>query len=484
MIVASVRVLSKAQALADMEEARRGGADAVELRLDEIADSELVSLMPRKTLPVIATCRPHWEGGRFHGTEEERLTLLREAARLGADYVDLEFKAFKDIPLFGARRILSYHDFDRMPASLESIVSKMEMLEPFAIKIAVRPAGMADVLKLLHLQRSVARPSTILALDEIGEPLRILYRKYGAWMTYASLRVGFETAPGQVPLGDLHGLYHAGDIDEETVVYAVVGNPVAYSRGPELFNAAFHAVGMNARYVRVQLDDPMLFRDTLDGFGIHGASVTRPHKERVAGQLDEVDDAARAIGAVNTVWKKNGRWVGANTDAYGAVEALREGIRGKHSSSMTGLAALVLGAGGVARAMAWGLKREGVSVTVCARRREQADRLAVDLGVRSASWDQAPSNEAELVVNATPIGMDPHREASPVSTDCFQGRLAAFDAVYTPRRTAFLRDAEAAGLVTIDGVKMFQHQAVLQFECFTGRPFPRKVLEEFDRASV
>jgi 3-dehydroquinate dehydratase/shikimate dehydrogenase len=467
-VVASVRVRSSEQTRRDLAEAKRLGADAAELRLDEAGEPDLASVISSRPLPLIATCRPVWEGGRFAGTEEDRMLLLSEAARLGVEWIDQEFKAYKDIPRHGAGLILSYHDMERVPERLERMVARMALLNPWGIKIAARAAGMADVLTLLELQKANrGRRCTVIPMGDFGSPMRILFRKYGAGLTYTSLQEGSETAEGQRPLEELVRSYRISGIDPGTEVYAVVGNPVAHSRSPALFNAAFEVLDLPARYVPIRLDDASFFRSMLDAFELRGASVTVPHKEAVLPQLDRVDATARAIGAVNTVWKEAGGWSGTNTDAPAVAEAVRSGCPG-----LTGLKAIILGAGGSARAAAWALKQEGVGVTVCARRREAADRLARNLGVTAAEWGEAARLPAEILLNATPVGMSPQTEVSPVAPGAFQGRRLAVEMVYTPRRTRFLADAESAGCVTVDGTEIFLRQAALQHRVFTGRDLP------------
>lgn len=451
MICASLAPRTREQALAEMDEARRAGADLAEIRGDALADpAELPEIVRRKSLPVVATFRPS-----PHLSEDDRFRMLEAACAAGADFVDVEHEAFREFPRGGAKLLLSFHDFDRTPPDLEEIAREMRRRSPFLLKIAVRANGAADLLRCVRLQKSMSVPSAVIAMGEYGEPSRILYRRLGGYLTYAALRAGAETAPGQPTVADLA----AGPFQE---VYAVVGRPVAHSKSPDLFNAAFRAIGRNARYLRLLLDDPALFHDLAVQLGLDGASVTIPHKEAI--DVDDRDEAAREIGALNTVVVRDGRFMGYNTDAEAALDAL---------GPVGGKRALVLGAGGAARAIVWGLRRGGASVVVANRTPERACAL----GCETLAWERRGDAGAEIVVNATSVGMGADESPFPVAG--WRRGMLAFDVVYTPRDTRFLREARAAGARTVEGIEMFLRQADRQFRLFTGAPMPVEVVREF-----
>jgi 3-dehydroquinate dehydratase/shikimate dehydrogenase len=481
MICAVIRAEKNEEAVAQMGEARRLGADLCELRADYLADPDLAAILKAKPLPVLVTVRPRWEGGRYAGEEALRLGLLEDACLHGADYVDVEYRAYKDFNRRQARLVLSFHDFEKTPADLEATARKMAALEPSIVKVACHARGAADLVRLVRLQRSAGAPTAVIAMGEHGEALRVLGAKYGGWLTYASVREGAETAPGQLTVEDLVRLFRAGTIDESTEVYGVVGDPVAHSKSPALFNEVFKHLGMNARYVRVRLDDPSLLRELVEAFGFRGLSVTIPHKQAVMGALDGADDLSRGIGAANTVVARGGRLEGANTDVLAAMEALREAAVRKWAHGVYGMRALVLGAGGVSRAIAWGLKREAARVTVANRTFERGKALAEELGVECVRWGALADARPQVVVNGTSVGMAPREGESPVEASFFRRDMVALDTVYTPRRTRFLREAQAAGAETVDGVEMFLRQADHQFRLWSGRAIPAEILKEFDR---
>ena len=481
MICAVIRSGTNDQAIAEMQEARRLGADLCELRADYLEAPDLGRILAAKPLPVLVTVRPTWEGGNYAGAEPLRLGMLEDACLQGADYVDVEFRAYKDFNRRGAKLVVSYHDFEKTPDDLEKTARKMAMLEPFLVKVACAARGVADLVRLVELQKGFPSPIAVIAMGEYGEPLRILHAKYGGWLTFASVRAGAETAPGQLTLEDLVRLYQAKTIDGATEAYGVIGDPVAHSRSPALFNDLFKQLGMNARYVRIRVDDASRVRELVSAMGLRGLSVTIPHKQAVMALLDEADEVAKGIGAANTVTVRDGRLSGANTDIGAAMEALKEAAVRKWSHGVYGMRALVLGAGGVARAIAWGLKREAARVVIANRTFERGKALAEELGVDCARWDDLISARAQIVVNGTSVGMAPNEKESPVAAGFFKKDMVAMDTVYTPRRTLFLRDAEAAGAGTVEGVEMFLRQADGQFRIWTGRPIPTEVMKEYQK---
>jgi 3-dehydroquinate dehydratase / shikimate dehydrogenase len=479
MICAVVRTATPDEAIAAMGEARRSGADLCELRADYLKDPDLRKILAAKPLPVLVTVRPKWEGGQYEGDEALRLGMLEDACLHGADYVDVEFKAYKDFNRRGAKLVVSYHDFEKTPEDLEATARKMAALDPFLVKVACQPRGTADLIRLVKLQKSFPSPIAVIAMGEFGEPLRVLYARYGGRLTFASIKAGLESAPGQITVEELVRLYQAKTIDRGTEVYGVIGNPVAHSKSPVVFNDVFKHLGINARYVKIKVDDPASLRELVEAMELRGLSVTIPHKQAVATAVDEADEIASGVGAANTVTVREGRLLGANTDLPAALDAIKDAAVKKWSHGVYGMRALVLGAGGVSRAIAWGLKREAARVVIANRTFDRGKALAEELGVDFVRWESLIDARAQIVVNGTSVGMTPKTEESPVEPSFFKKDMVAMDTVYTPRDTKFLRDARSAGATTIDGVEMFLRQANLQFKLWKGRPIPTEILKEF-----
>lgn len=262
--------------------------------------------------------------------------------------------------------------------------------------------------------------------------------------------------------------------DARTALYGIIGHPVGHSLSPVFQNAAFSAIEMNAVYLAFDVA-PFTLGDALRGvraLGILGLSVTIPHKEAVISFLDEVDGDARSIGAVNTVLNRDGRLIGMNTDWLGAVQALES------ATPIAGKKVLVIGAGGAARAVCYGVTRKGAVLHVANRTPEKARVLAEAFGGDWSGLDGLAGVRPSIVVNTTSVGMAPDADRSPVPASVLEGVEVAMDIVYRPRETRLLREARAAGCLTVDGLAMLLHQGAAQFGIWTGRNAPLDTMEE------
>lgn len=251
-------------------------------------------------------------------------------------------------------------------------------------------------------------------------------------------------------------------------VYGLLGNPVEHSLSPPMHEAAYDELGIDARYVTFEppVDAAVEAVEAADTLGVSGLNVTIPFKEDVLDAV-EVDDLAAQIGAVNTIDFSGDRPTGHNTDAIGALRALE-----RHDVALSGQA-VVVGAGGAGRAIAFGLADEGMDVAITNRTVEKAHALAEAVpGASGHGLDALTSllADADVLVNATSVGMEEDR--SPVPREALHADLAVLDAVYSPIETRLLRDAAALGATTVDGAWMLLFQGVEAFEHWTGRDAP------------
>jgi shikimate dehydrogenase len=282
-------------------------------------------------------------------------------------------------------------------------------------------------------------------------------------------------------------------INAKTQVCAIFGHPVGHSLSPEIHNAAFQALGLPYVYVAHDVPPGSVVR-ALDGIrvlGYRGLSITIPHKVEALGGVDEVDETARIIGCINTVVNENGRLLGYNSDGRGAVNALREA-----GMDPQGRRTLVLGSGGAARAIAVTISREAPpeKLTLLGIDDAELDRLAADVRHKGRAVvhhehldDKSLANalaDADLLLHCSPIGMHPQEDRSLVPAQLLRPSVAVFDAVYNPRRTRLIRDAQQAGCQTVLGLEMFLGQAFVQFELWTGQPAPRDVMRKVVEAKL
>jgi shikimate dehydrogenase len=259
-------------------------------------------------------------------------------------------------------------------------------------------------------------------------------------------------------------------INGHTKIYGILGRPVTHSLSPAMHNAAFRELGLNAVYVAFPVTDLAQAAAGLRGLNILGSSVTIPFKEEIIPLLDELDPRAARIGAVNTVVNGNGRLCGYNTDWLGASQALKDktSLKGKH--------VLLLGAGGASRAIAFAVLEEGGQVTLTDLDAPRAAALARDLKVEAIPLEAVGQCPASILVNATPVGMEPNIDAIPINPDLLSRFRLVMDIVYQPLETRLLREARGRGAATIDGLQMLIHQATAQFELWIGEPAPLEVM--------
>lgn len=267
-----------------------------------------------------------------------------------------------------------------------------------------------------------------------------------------------------------------------TKTYALFGNPVANSRSPAMHNAAFKALGIDAVYIAFNspLIDKAIHSAREKNFA--GASVTIPHKVDVISCIDEIDETAANIGAVNTLVFKDGKIKGYNTDGIGAVTALREA----GAPSLKNLSCLLIGNGGAARAIAYALVAEDSAVTIAGRTPEKAAALTEDISKKfvGAKWvalaDVNPSftKNFDVIINATSVGMEPDVSKSPIEANALHSGQWIFDIVYKPDITKLLAEAQARGCKIIKGSEMLLYQGTKQFELWTGQPAPIEIMRQ------
>ena len=456
--------------------------DMAELRLDLMDNLDLRRLCEGRDRPVIVTNRPVWEGGAWQGPEDERLTVLRKAAQLGAEFVDVELRS---LPALGrlpgtTARIVSYHNFKETPDGIEGIFAELAATGADVVKIAATANDIVDTLPVLSLLSRHAEqvPTIALSMGEEGIATRLLAGKFGAFLTFASLGPGRASAEGQVDYREILNLYRFRKIGPRTDVYGVAANPVAHSMSPSVHNPAFAALGLDAVYLPFKVAEPAPFLDGYERCGLRGLSVTIPHKEAMVALMDEVEDLAAKIGAVNTVRMADGRRYGYNTDVGAAIGAIEAAAHQAGLMPLEGRRVLLVGAGGAARAIAYGLAQKGARLIIANRTVSRAERLAGDLGGGFCGLDEVAETAPQIVVNATSVGMWPEVDRSPLPRALLQSGMVVFDSVYNPRRTRLLSDAEQAGCVTASGFGWFVRQAAAQLELWTGLPAPVELISE------
>ena len=258
----------------------------------------------------------------------------------------------------------------------------------------------------------------------------------------------------------------------QPTLYAVFGDPVGHSLSPVMHNSALAQTGLDGYYFAFRVEDIAAAVNGIRGLGIRGASITIPHKISVMKYLDQVDPLASDIGAVNTILNHQGVLRGFNSDCAGAIKALIE------KTSINGKNVAVVGAGGGARAVGFGIKQEGGQLTILNRSVERGEKLASDLDCKFIPLAEVNQLPCDIVINATSAGMTPQNDSVPLSTDLLRSGVVVMDMVYNPLKTRFLAEAEEKGCTIVDGLAMFVHQGAVQFELWTGEKAPVDIMRK------
>jgi 3-dehydroquinate dehydratase/shikimate dehydrogenase len=491
-IVASVVESTPERALALMAQADRV-ADGIELRLDALgmlpADdptSVLASAIGATEKPIILTYRPREEGGHSDVSLFDRQRFWsrvlawteRRADARGRLFYDLEVdlaEAFRDAasPVPWDRVIVSHHHREAAsPEVVEAMYARLSALPARLLKLAIFAHDIGDsllIFRLLERARQQRRALVGIAMGMAGLLTRILGVAYGSAFTYGAVVAGREAAPGQIPVSDLRALYRVAEIGRGTAVVGVIGYPIGHSLSPLVHNVGFRTLGLN--FVYVPLEVVALDRFMRDfvrpetrrlSWPLRGLSITIPHKVAVMGFVDEVDVLARRVGAVNTLVVEGERLRGYNTDVAGGTEPLAERI------TLEGAHVAIVGAGGAARALAYGVRERGARVSLFGRRLERVRVLAEAVGADAHALDELADSVCDVLINATPVGMAGYPEQELIPDAVLRHRPLVYDLVYNPLETPLLRRAKRMGCPVLSGVEMFLRQAAEQFRLWTG----------------
>lgn len=489
MICVSLGRTRHSMVTAEHQALAQRGAELVELRLDWLSKHPVLNrLIEKRPTPVVVTCRRPADGGRSKMTEDQRMTLLRQAIVGGVEYVDLEDDIATKIRRYGTtKRIISFHDFNGTPDTLEERYAQMCTLDADIIKIVTMAQSPQDNIRLLKLVKGARIPTIAFCMGEFGLVSRVLCGKYGSPFSYATFSADRVLAPGQLSFDEMKNLYRFDHINETTQVFGVIGDPIAHSYSPRIHNAAFKADGINAVYLpmRVPADDLDETIRAYSWLNVQGYSVTIPHKERALTLANFRDDMVEDIGAANTLFRDNrNHWYAANTDLEAALSSIRQGLEMKMDPELAGKRVLLLGAGGVAKAIGHGVLRAGAALTITNRTKTRGQELAKQLGCQFVAWENRGAAYVDVLVNCTPIGMYPNMNESPFQDHWLREGTVVFDTIYNPEQTLLIKHAKERGCHCVSGLDMFVSQAAAQYYCFTRNAAPVEVMREALRRGI
>jgi 3-dehydroquinate dehydratase/shikimate dehydrogenase len=490
----------------DLDQARRqikaalaAGAEILELRTDYL-ENLTIDLVKKlfieaknvieQSVPIIVTCRDQKQGGVSPYQEQLRVEILAEAARNGCDFIDCEYDNFLSAKVQDkieaaltespkTRLILSAHNFKSRFEDIDRLYQDILKVCPNAIPKLVYAANhINDCFDAFDLLHNTGGDRIVFCMGEAGLISRILAKKLGSFVTFASINAEAATAPGQLTIGQLKGLYRYDSIDADTELFGVIADPVGHSLSPAIHNACFAEEDMNKLYL------PLLVEGGQQGFdeflnnvlarewlNFKGFSVTIPHKQNalnfVKAKDGSIEPLAEKIGAANTlIIGTDGKLSAYNTDYAAALDAITSTM-GIKRADLKDVPVAIIGAGGVSRAIVAGLSEVCAKIRIYNRTVKKAENLAAEFNCDFAGLDDLSNVDAKLLINCTSIGMYPNIDATPFPQECVEKDMVVFDTVYNPAETLLLKQAKQAGAKTVDGISMFVNQGLAQFKLFT-----------------
>jgi len=466
-------------------------ADIAELRVDclDSDDCLYIRRFPELAgMPVILTIRRDSDGGHFSGGEGARVKLLarglayaNDDSRFNFAYVDIEEDL--EVPsleeaarTFGTRIIRSCHNLQGITEDIPAKLKSMQRTGDEIIKLAVSVKDTGDVLKIYRASQSCkSKDKIIICMGHYGIYSRILAEKFGSILTYSSALSEKEAAgaPGQIDIKDLAELYRFQKITNKTKIFGVVGNPLKTSVSPWFFNSVFKNENRDAVYVPFPTNSLVEFIELAKEFDVQGLSITVPYKESILGALVNRSSEVKSIGACNTVYPSGEGWFGENTDCTGFSDSLLAFIGKK---SLKYLKITIIGAGGVARAVAAEIYRLKGKAVILNRTVHKAKNIAQQYKFKWGGLDnqgvEIMSKYNDIIIQTSSAGMEGHNDSDPLELYSFTGKEVVMDLIYTPPLSQFLKRAAAAGCKTLNGYDMVIRQACLQYVHFTGNEIP------------
>jgi len=472
----------------ELVERYRQWIDVAELRVDCLVPDERLQFrgFPEQAdIPCILTIRRKSDGGQFVEGEGSRTAMLARGLafadtdrRKNFAYIDLE----EDLQVpsieeaaraFGTRIIRSVHNMTGVETDISERVRKLRRTKDEIAKIAFTPRNLTDVTNLFRDSRCcIGEEYILIAMGQYGLPSRILAPILGSHLTFVSSEESIRqsgNALGHLDPITINEVYHIRTITEKTRIFGVTGNPLIATSSPLIHNKGYISQNIDAVYIPIKAETIEESIEFAEETGITGLSVTFPFKESVLPNLDEISAQTGEIGACNTIIKRDGAWLGYNTDAPGFSRALLEFL-GRRDLKHLHIA--IIGAGGAARAIAHTVRELGGKACVFNRTTDKAKELAHQYNFKWATLDAGNrlllENYSDVIIQTTNVGMSPDAEADPIDFYSFNGHEAVYDVIYHPEKTRMLKRAQKAGCKVCNGYSMLQYQAYIQYELFTG----------------
>ncbi|PWZ34585.1 hypothetical protein Zm00014a_008719 [Zea mays] len=471
--------------ITDAAAAAATGGDMVEIRLDFIQGfrprEHLPPLLRGCPLPALVTYRPVWEGGQYEGDDTTRFETLRLAMELGVDYVDIELKVADKFMSFIAghkpekcKLIVSSHNYEYTPSCEEitNLVASIQAVGADIVKVATTAKDIVDVSRMFQVMVHCQVPMIGLVMSEKGLMSRVLAPKFGGYLTFGILNATKTSASGQPTVEDLLDIYNIKCIGPDTKILGLIANPVKQSKSPILHNKCLQSIGYNAVYLPLLGDNLASFLETYSSPDFSGFRLESEFSNPISLHGSTELYVSSSIGAINTIIRRpDGKLVGYNTDYIGAISAIEDGIGGPGSkdaviSPLAGRLIVVVGAGGAGKAIAYGAKEKGARVVIANRTYEKAVRLANAIGgqaLRLEDLETFRPEEGMILANATSLGMYPNVDGTPIPKKALGFYDVVFDAVYAPKVTRLLREAEECGVKVVSAPESLMREIAAKY---------------------
>jgi|HubBroStandDraft_6_1064221.scaffolds.fasta_scaffold21972_2 3-dehydroquinate dehydratase/shikimate dehydrogenase len=482
MLCISVAPVSRKLAKADLLNAA-GQCDLIELCLDHLLkEPDVGDMLQGIPKPILVACRRPQDGGKFEGTDEERMTLLRQAIVAGPQYVELDFETAPKVPRFGkTKRLISVMSLDGPPDDVDAIYEQASKLNADVIKFAW-PASTFEavwpLLKIISQKRPV--PAVGLAVGRAAITLALIGRALEVPWSYAALEKGLESVPGQPTVGDLKEIYCWDDIGPKTRYVGLAG-PVDRRTAvtARVLNAAFCKIDDRRRCLPLPIQTFERLGERLERLKINAVLVTPELGLAAAEHAQKREGSAEPSGYADLLLHQPDGWTAYHTLWRHAAKGLEDrlGRKDEHDRPLDRRSVLVIGCGGLAQAFVHGVLRNKGIVSVTAANEKGAQQLAQKFSLRHVPFHNLYDTLADVVVVAEP-SIKMGNGKSDINPGYFRTTMTVMDLSAMPDDTSIVEEARARGCKVVEPMEVFRSMLAAQFESLTGKQFPSTVWDE------
>ncbi|HLW65651.1 MAG TPA: type I 3-dehydroquinate dehydratase [Gemmataceae bacterium] len=492
MICFTIAQESRRLAMADMLNASAMGADLVEVRLDCFQqDPDPKELLNARRRPVIFSCRRGQDGGNWHGSEDERIKLLKMAIISDPDYCEIEWDVADQIRRFGkCQRVISYTNLKETPSDIADIYEVMRAKDPDVIKLTCKARTPEEAWPLVQILAKPPLPTVVVGLGRPGAMLAILGRKIGAPWTVAALEKGAEAYAGQPTARDLEQVYHYRSIDRQTSFIGVTGVGEREFLNTALLNASFAQAGLPLRCLPLQVGNVKLFRKVIEAVKLRGVVVEQEQQDGLREMATLLDEGVRGVVlneggmpvelAVDLLVKQDDKqWCGANTFSGAAISALEAALNG-NGKSLDGAIVMLAGLDSTARSLARGIKAHGGKLIFAGRNRDDGARFSRLFGGRHVGIEGIYSmmHDVLVVCGGTAIDDGSDDDSSSLHPGYLKAGMTVMDVTQIPRKSPFLLEAERRGGAIVPPKELLLAQVQGQVQRLTQQEATPGVLEK------